>query len=219
LHKIRLNIQGNKHRTYLQDKHSWSNEVWDSIKWKELKGAFLSLGPLKQIKTSKSIHGWLNMGRQKSKISPDAVDAHKCPQCLQPNETQEHILKCPHTGAHKRRYELVCLMMTKIIQNPSCGVQQVFESYVRSWLADSEPPTPDISRVPIKQRELLVKALEEQEQIGWDLGIRSYLGLTRHWSLAVAANPRLPPKNDKGKAWTRKAISELWNFSSEMWEH
>jgi hypothetical protein len=69
----------------------------------------------------------------------------------------------------------------------------VFESYVRSWLADSEPPTPDISRVPIKQWELLVKALEEQEQIGWDLGIGGYL--SRHWSLAVATNPRLPPKN------------------------
>jgi hypothetical protein len=59
--------------------------------------------------------------------------------------------------------------------------------------------------------------LEEHEQIGWDLGIRGYL--SRHWSLAVAANPGLPPKNDKGKAWTRKAILELWNFSSEMWEH
>jgi hypothetical protein len=31
---------------------------------------------------------------------PNTVNAHKCPQCLQPNETQEHILKCPHTGAH-----------------------------------------------------------------------------------------------------------------------
>jgi hypothetical protein len=59
--------------------------------------------------------------------------------------------------------------------------------------------------------------LEEQEQIGWDLGIRGYL--SRHWSLAVATNPRLPPKNDKGKAWTQKAILELWNFSSKMSEH
>jgi hypothetical protein len=42
-------------------------------------------------------------------------------------------------------------MMTNIIQNPSCRVQQVFESYVRSWLADLEPPTPDITRVPIEQ--------------------------------------------------------------------
>jgi hypothetical protein len=77
-------------------------------------------------------------------------------------------------------------MMTNIIQNPSCHVQQVFESYLRSWLADLEPPTLDISRVPIKQFELLVLALEEQEQIGWDLGMRGYV--SQSWGLAIAAH-------------------------------
>jgi hypothetical protein len=50
-------------------------------------------------------------------------------------------------------------MMTKIIQNPGCRVQQVFELIVWSWLADSEPPTLDISEVPIKQQDLLVEEL------------------------------------------------------------
>jgi hypothetical protein len=108
-------------------------------------------------------------------------------------------------------------MMTKIIQNPGCRVQQVFELYVQSWLADSEPPTPDISQFPIEQRDLLVRALEEQDQIGWDLGMRGYL--SQHWGLAIAAHPRLDLKNDKGKAWTRRAILELWSFAHEMWAH
>jgi hypothetical protein len=48
-HKICLHIQGSKQQQYLQDKHGWSNKVWDSIYWKELKGAFLSpLGPRSQ---------------------------------------------------------------------------------------------------------------------------------------------------------------------------
>jgi hypothetical protein len=105
------------------------------------------------------IHGWLHTNCQKSKISPDTIDAHHCPRCLQPNENQEHILKCPNPGAHKHRYKLVHPMMTKIIQNPGCRVQQVFELIVWSWLADSEPPTPDISEVPIKQQDLLVEEL------------------------------------------------------------
>jgi hypothetical protein len=61
-------------------------------------------------------------------------------------------------------------MMTKNIQNPSCWVQQVLKSYVWYWLADLEPPTPDISQVPIKQWDMLLRALEEQDWIGWDLG-------------------------------------------------
>jgi hypothetical protein len=108
-------------------------------------------------------------------------------------------------------------MMTRIIQNPGCTVQQVFESYVWSWLADLEPPTLDIIQLPIEQRDLLVWTLEEQDQIGWDLGMRGYL--SQYWGLAIAAHPQLDPKNDKGKAWTRWAILELWRFAHEMWEH
>jgi hypothetical protein len=48
------------------------------------------------------MHGWLNMGHQKTKILPDAMDSHKCPRCHEPDETQEHILKCQHVGAHKK---------------------------------------------------------------------------------------------------------------------
>jgi hypothetical protein len=102
LHQIRLHIQGSKHRKYLQDKHEWDNATWNSIDWKGLKSGFLSLRPLKRVKTSKSMHGWLNTGSQKSKISPDATESHKCPRCLKPNETQEHLLKCRQVGAHKK---------------------------------------------------------------------------------------------------------------------
>jgi hypothetical protein len=56
-HQIRMHIQGSKHCKYLQDKHEWN-----SINWKGLKSGFLSLGPLKCIKTLKSMHGWLNTG-------------------------------------------------------------------------------------------------------------------------------------------------------------
>ena len=46
LHKIRLHIQGQKHQTYLQNKHKWDDIVWNSINCCGLKAAFLSLGPL-----------------------------------------------------------------------------------------------------------------------------------------------------------------------------
>ena len=75
----------------------------------------------------------------------------------------------------------------------------------------------DVSRIPESQRELLDKALAEQEQIGWHLAMRGYL--SRHWALAIAANPRSKEDNDRGETWTRKTILQLWEFSREMWEH
>ncbi len=94
-HSICQHIQGSKHHQHLQWKHGQDNVMWNSINWATMKGSYLSLGPLKWIKTSKHIHGWLNTGWQKSKISPDAIDAHKCPCCQEANKTQEHILLCP----------------------------------------------------------------------------------------------------------------------------
>jgi hypothetical protein len=102
LHQIGLKIQGSKHQKYLRNKHAWADAVWISLDWTGIKSGFLLLGPLKQIKTSKSMHGWLNTGHQKSNILPDAMALHKCPLCHEPDETQEHILKCQHVGAHKK---------------------------------------------------------------------------------------------------------------------
>ena len=111
VHKIWLHIQGQKHHKYLQDKHEWDNPTWNSIDWHGLKAAFLSLSPIRHVKTPKSIHGWLNTGHQKSKISPDAVNLHKCPHCQEPNETHKHFLTCHDVHAHKKCYDLVHPML------------------------------------------------------------------------------------------------------------
>jgi hypothetical protein len=51
LHKICLHIQGWKHQQYLQDKHSWDHNVWQSLNWRALSPlTCLSLGPLWRIK-------------------------------------------------------------------------------------------------------------------------------------------------------------------------
>jgi hypothetical protein len=148
-----------------------------------LKSEFLLLGPLKQIKTSKSMHGWLSTGNQKSKISPDATELHKCPCCHKSKETQDHILKCHHVGAHKKRYTLVLPLMQKIRQNHLCPAQEVFTMCIRSWLESWETIILDVSSVSEPQCELILKAIADQEQIGWHLTMRGYLIM--NWQLAV----------------------------------
>jgi hypothetical protein len=163
LHQILLKIQGSKHQKYLQDKHGWDNTIWNSLDWQGIKSGFLSLGPLKRIKTSKSMHVWLNTGHQKSKISLDATELHKCPRCHGPDETQEHILKCQHVGIHKKQYDLVHPLMKKTIQNNQCPTQEVFTMCVRSWLKSPETFLLDMSSVHDSQHELIQKAIVDQE--------------------------------------------------------
>jgi hypothetical protein len=121
--------------------------------------------------------GWLNTGHQKLKISPDATESHKCPHCHEPEKTQEHTLKCHHFGTHKKRYELVLLLMQKIRQNHLCPAQEVFTMCIKSWLESPETIIPDMSSVPEPQCELNLKAIADQEQIGWHLAMKGYLSM------------------------------------------
>jgi hypothetical protein len=68
VHQIWMHMQGSKHWAYLQDKNDWDNDTWNSIDWKGIKSGYPFLGPLKWIKMSKSMHGWLNTRQEKAKI-------------------------------------------------------------------------------------------------------------------------------------------------------
>jgi hypothetical protein len=74
-----------------------------------------------------------------------------------------------------------------------------------------------VSSVHDSQRELIQKAIADQEQIGWHMAMRGYL--SKHWRLAVSANCHLEENNDKGKVWVRKTVMLLWYFAHDMWEH
>jgi hypothetical protein len=59
LHKIHLHIQGQKHWQYLQDKHSWDNTVWQSLNWRALKSAYLSLGWTSPMNQNIQDYSWV----------------------------------------------------------------------------------------------------------------------------------------------------------------
>jgi hypothetical protein len=221
MHKLRVHVQGKKHRKYLQQKHEWSDDEWNSVDWKGLKDAFLGLDPMKRISCSKWIHGWLNTGDQKARISPDATESHKCPRCQTMVEDQDHVLTCRHASAHKKRFELLPDTTSKMITNHECKVQQLFVECFCTWLANPDTQlTPDISHVPSEQRKWVESALREQASLGWSLGSRGYL--SKHWAKAVAAHHKFgydTTKNavEQGQTWARRTIHQLWEFGKEMW--
>jgi hypothetical protein len=74
-----------------------------------------------------------------------------------------------------------------------------------------------MSSVHDSQRELIKKAIADQEQIGWHMAMQGYL--SKHWRLAVSANQHLEDNNDKGEVWVCKTVMLLWDFAHEMWNH
>jgi len=131
-HTIHSYIQRKKHWQYLQQQHEWDDATWSSLDLLALKGIYLMLNPIKRISCSKWIHGWLNTGKQKSRISPTAKEAHCYPWCKGPLETQEHVLMCKHMSVHKRRYKLLPTMKCKIKSTDGCKVQELFDKCVEA---------------------------------------------------------------------------------------
>jgi hypothetical protein len=64
-----------------------------------------------------------------------------------------------------------------------------------------------VSSVHDSQRELIQKAIADQEQIGLHMSMQGYL--SKHWILAVSANHHLEENNDKGKVWVHKTVKLL----------
>ncbi len=81
----------------------------------------------------------------------------------------------------------------------------------------TETIKPDMGSAHVSQRELLRKAIADQERIGWHLAMPGYL--SKHWGLAVSANRYLKEDSDEGDGWVRKTVPHLWDFAHEMWEH
>jgi hypothetical protein len=77
-------------------------------------------------------------------------------------------------------------MVNKIRQNNLCPAQEAFTTCVKSWLESPETLILDVSSVHVTQRELIEKAMADQDRIGWHLAMRGYL--SKYWKRAVSAN-------------------------------
>jgi hypothetical protein len=107
---IRFHINGTNQRRYLQQtKPAWHhNNVWNSIDFEALGSAYKTLAPSNRTNISKMLHGWMNTGVQRAKITLNT--SSNCPRCGYSPEDQDHILLCRgHTTAPIRHNAIVAL--------------------------------------------------------------------------------------------------------------
>jgi hypothetical protein len=141
---IRFHINGTKHRAHLQTtRPAWqSDTVWENIDMQGLGLAFKSLDTPSRHFTSKMLHGWLNTGHQREKITKDPLSS-LCPCCQHPDETFEHILQCTAPSAGKARVsaqtKLSSLSSKETwihhLEGPTSGALQL----AKVWRQDATP--------------------------------------------------------------------------------
>jgi len=121
---------------FKKTRKAWKlDSVWNNIDMQGLGISFKSLDTPSRHFTSKMLHGWLNTGHQRAKITKDPYSSI-CPCCQAPDETYEHILRCTAPTVEKTRNE-VLKKIAKLDERGST-TWRVFHQAIKNWLKDGD---------------------------------------------------------------------------------
>jgi hypothetical protein len=216
---IRFHIHGTKHRAHLQNtRPGWkSHTVWENVDMQGLGLAFKSLDTPSRHFISKMLHGWLNTGHQRQKITKDPNSSH-CPCCQAPNETFEHILRCSApmvVKAREKSHKPLCTLARKSFS----VTLKVLHEGLSNWLKDgdkmSHPCLDKYYDMRPGLRTLIETALKNQDIIGWKYAMRGYFS-TSWVDAETYAKDGASPDYIR-QTWLQKIIKTLWVFNKAMW--
>jgi hypothetical protein len=217
---IRFHINGTKHRAHLQNtRPGWkSNQVWNNVDMQSLGLAFKSLNTPSRHFTSKMIHGWLNTGHQRQKITKDPLSS-LCPCCHAADETFEHVLQCKSPLAIQAREKAQKPLMNLAKKSYSIPGKVLYAA-LSNWIKDGDAMThPCLDRYDMRPglRQLLQRALHNQEKIGWKYAMRGYFSTS--W-VDAEHHFRSGPTNEQiRQSWLKRIIQTVWVFDKAMWIH
>jgi hypothetical protein len=190
--------------------------VWNNIDMQGLGISFKSLDTPSRHFTSKMLHGWLNTGHQRAKITKDPLSS-LCPCCQAPDETYEHILWCTAPMVVTARTE--ALKKISKLDKRGSTTWRVLHQALKNWLKDGDKmqnPCLDNYMMMAGHRKLLETALKNQAKIGWNYAIRGYLSTS--WVDSEQYVNRQPHDGIR-QTWLCTIIKTVWRFNKTMWTH
>jgi hypothetical protein len=216
---IRFHIHGTKHRAHLQKtRPGWkSHTVWNNVDMQGLGIAFKSLDTPSRHFISKMLHGWLNTGYQRQKITKDP-NSCMCPCCQAPTETFEHILRCnaPLVVTAREKAQKTLSSLTR--KSFSITLKVLYEA-LSNWLKDGDKMrNPSLDKYYDMRpglRLLIETALQNQAIIGWKYAMRGYFSTS--WVDAEQYAKDGSSTEHIRQTWLKPIIKALWVFIKAMW--
>ena len=173
--KIRNIIHSNPLWTYIQQKESWTDEVFDSVDWPAFERCMNKLSIHKQINVTKYVFNWQNTGCQKLLFemqraehkNREPQDVGQCPMGRGEHEDFQHYLRCTKlrdARAIDQSFGMLQKWMKKANTCPE--IEVIFLIRLRHWTENGTPKEIwELTDGPFRQR--LEEAIFDQNQIGW----------------------------------------------------
>ena len=214
-HHIRLAVHTPQHQAYLNKKHSWTDEEYNSINWEAQGKSFKPRSLTSQLRLTKYAYGWLPIGEKMTKIDPTASSL--CPSCNQVEETTDHIMCCSAASRQDLRMSQLDALHEKLVElrTPNT-LEQVMQTALAGWAQDNDYHHPTVpTRTPTDR--LLNIAIRAQNKIGWGQLYRGRLA-QEFQSFVTHVHFGRPVNLYVSHAWSIALISWLWDTVESQWK-
>ena len=213
--RLREEIGIDRHRSFLQAKYKWSDQVWVTIAWESFEHR-ASRPNLDQLANrSKIVHNWLNLGSQRARHGrcPDTLLESRCPFCTSAEDFQ-HLLTCTAPRAQKFRYDGM-MKLRKALDGTQGGAAIL--RAIKAWTLD--PAIAVATSAGAKSYEHAVsRAMASQHAIGWENIFRGFISI--EWGHIYTAEDKTPPemRRTRSVSLVSKYIKAFQDYTLFLWK-
>ena len=213
---VRYHVNGYHYRRYVQDKFGWSDAIWDSIDFYNFGHHLKRLSPGHRSQHLKFLHDYLPLGQRRYREAPIKTDDLKlCPCCRSHEETPYHLLTCT---SNPELLSSLATMKSDMLTKDVHPVRYLIHAGIHHWTTQPAGVLfePLISQYPPHFQELLPRALEEQQAIGWDVALKGYLSTT--WSVLAQYGMSSPSREQRlGEQRMRGLLRSFHGHTRRLW--
>ena len=175
--RITAHATGTMMEEYIQENHTLTEEVFNTINWEAIGQYMKGMSISKQVKICKKyMHNWQNTGRQKEKFAQSAgIDTasnenkatYACTFGCGHVEKNQHYLRCIKSPKYTNKMQCLKSIREWMVKSKTSKLMQVV-IYMRmlDWIAGDLLPPIDICEEEGGMHVQLT--LVEQDAIGWD---------------------------------------------------
>ena len=208
---------------YVRDKFEWTDSEIDGINWRAIGHAKARLKLNDNVRISKMMHDWLNVGKQKRKFDHLIYDG-RCPCCGNEEEDTVHLYRCTHADMRSALEDGLDEMESNLREAnvPNASVSAFLDQFRRITGSTRE-----------KQSwvcRLTDKAVEHQEALGSNAILRGHHHKQWCYTIMDTYRPRKEPprtrESDKKKKHIDRnplemsalLVEETWKLFNKLWE-
>ena len=206
---------------YWTNRFAWTDDTHSLLHHSGADRAISRLDPADLQRVQKLRCGWLPVNRRLSREDPDRpAGCSACQPVDSVEETVDHVLQCPST----RRRTLVTERISSLTKTfrewkTDLMICEIFTAAALHWV--QTPQEDFVFQVPadIPSRDILLSAINSQNEIGWGLLFRGFVSL--EWRLLQEAfysrRTGSRGKMDNGEHWERKVVTWFFEFFRLAW--